>query len=702
MLSDRGFARNRLVFNPDGGWSNATFASTLCAREELSGSDISLVITAASNGARFILPDCIVNLETTLTEFNGSNLVLVSSPTSGQRSDPLSRLPANLTSLALFNSALVTAGSNAPITSLTWPNFFNSHSSLTQFILRGSGLQATLPSTTPALIQVFDLSGNRLTGSIPAQFLSNLTQDLDYEIYLANNRLNGALPAALLRSVPSTTEADSLILDLSFNALTGGIPSDLLSNSVFVLDPVSLNLNLASNQIAGAIPTNLYVGSTERFTSFSFNVSANKLTGALPASFISLNSTGVGTVLFDASSNQLAGAVPLNLVRLRDYTHIENLIINLSKNKLTSLPRALNYDYTNGTEIDSLVWNLASNSIAGTLPPTLFGTAMVHQWVLSLQSNLITGALPNTFFNESLETKDIRISFASNKLSGSVPVDFFEGMISRVGALTIDFSSNTLTGSIADGFMRPLTFDVPQPDRYIDLNFAKNKLSGSLPTEMVGPSVWSVKLNFDFNTLSGDYPYDELFFNASNYYIALLNLSAVGNQLSGIIELPKVPTNFPLFLNLSNNKLTNLTVNEAATYSYALDFSNNPNLKGNLPSVFFSKSSSLVVLKAAKTALSGPFPNITGGELVSPLLQLDLSSTSIDFCPTGISSWTAPSLQLCSLRSTSAASCTDIYPSQCAISRAVISSPSSPAAPSPLIPALSLISVVVAFMITLI
>lgn len=699
MLSDADFTRKRLIFNPDGGWSNATFASTLCARDELSGSDISVTITAASNGARFILPDCIVNLETTLAELNGSNLVLVSSPTSGQRSDPLSRLPANLASLALFNSALVTSGSNAPITSLTWSNVFNSHPSLTQFIVARSGLQATLPSTTPALIQVFDLSGNRLTGTIPPQFLSNLTQDLDYDINLANNKLSGAVPNALLRNIPLTTDADSLRLDVSFNTLTGVIPSDLFSNSVFISEPVSIDLNLASNQMTGSIPARLYVGSTDRFTSVSFNVSANKITGTLPTSFISLNSTGVGTVLFDASANQLAGAVPLNLIGLRDYTHIENLIINLSKNKLTKLPRALNYDYANGTEIDSLVWNLASNSIAGTLPATLFGTATVHQWILSLQSNLITGALPNTFFNESLESKDISISFASNKLSGSIPADFFEGMISRVGALAIDFSSNSFTGSIADGFMRPLTFDVPQPDRYIDLNFARNKLSGSLPSEMVGPSVWSVKLNFDYNTLSGSYPYEDLFFNASSYYIALLNLSAAGNQLSGTINLPKVPTVFPLFLNLSSNKLNDLVVDQSAIYPYALDFSNNPSLQGILPPIFFSNASFLVVLKAAKTALSGPFPNIDDRVLTSRLLQLDLSSTSIDFCPEDLASWTAPSLQLCSLRSTSAASCTNIYPTQCTITRFTPTNPPSLAAPTPFASVFLLISAVIAVLL---
>lgn len=673
---------SEVVLAPLDTWNNATFSANICALDLSTATFITVL--ASPGGAHFVLPDCVYNSgELTLVGLNATNLILQSPTTVGQRADPLSRLPMALETLILSNTVLLDPATNAPITSVIWLFFFNTHSSISQLVLQANQLRGPLPTSLPTQLAQIDLSNNQFSGSIPAQLLSNLAQDLDYEIIFANNALSGSLPSTLMSAVASTFP-ESISLDFSSNALTGAIPANLFSNTVFTSeDAVQVSLNVAFNQLTGNIPSLLFDSSSSLWSSVVLNFSSNRLTGNLPTTVISLtNTTGVGNVIFDVSSNQLTGSVTRNLARFDNYTHVENLIFDISKNKISgSLPFALTYDFIDGVEIDYLLWNLQANTITGTLPGSLFGTSIVHAWDLRLQSNAITGTLPNNFFNESLQTKDIRISFASNQLSGTVPSDFFEGMITRVGALTLDFSSNRLSGSIPDDFLLPLTFNVPQPDRYIDITFAHNQLTGPLPLNMVGPSVWSVKLNFDSNSMSGEYDFAGLCANASRYYLAGLVLSASGNQLSGAIEIPQVPINFPLILNMSYNVFTHFSADENAFYPRGLDISYNPNLQGSLPQSFFSSATYLVLLKAANTALTGNFPVISAGELPAQLVVLDLSYTSIQFCAANVTLWASSTLKTCLLRGVIATQeCQDLYPVQCvfaAAPRALANSPRS-------------------------
>ena len=157
--------------------------------------------------------------------------------------------------------------------------------------------------------RVYDLTltGNRLSGTIPAEF-GNLT--FLSSLYLYTNQLSGAIPSEL------GNLSNLIYLEINHNRLSGQIPSELGSLSKLE------RLWLHSNQLSGQILSEL-----GKLTNLKYlSISSNQLSGTIPAELGGLtNLTSLGL-----SNNQLTGSIPAELENLTDLTHLY-----LSGNQLT-------------------------------------------------------------------------------------------------------------------------------------------------------------------------------------------------------------------------------------------------------------------------------------------------------------------------------------------------------------------------------
>jgi Fibronectin type III domain len=178
---------------------------------------------------------------------------------------------------------------------------------VTQINLGSNNLVGTLPATLNQMnaLQVFDVSFNQLSGTIPA--LTGLTALRDFYAY--NNQLTGSMPTLtgltaledfrvhnnqLTGSIPALAGLTALTRFYAYlNQLTGSIPAltGLTALGVFFVD---------NNQLTGSIPALTGLSALR-----SFHVYDNQLTGSIPSL------SGLDALqFFSVNNNQLTGAIP--------------------------------------------------------------------------------------------------------------------------------------------------------------------------------------------------------------------------------------------------------------------------------------------------------------------------------------------------------------------------------------------------------
>uniref|UniRef100_K3YFY9 Uncharacterized protein n=1 Tax=Setaria italica TaxID=4555 RepID=K3YFY9_SETIT len=315
-------------------------------------------------------------------------------------------------------------------------------------------------------IQMVDLSGNNLNGSLPSDgylSLHNLT-----EVTLGNNSISGVIPASLF-SHPSlkyldlsqnnftgnfllypTVSSSFRWIDLSFNKLQGPLPK-LLSKFVELewLDVSSNNLtgstriydlDLSNNNLGGHIPDWIWgIGvislnlSHNLFTSINTNLSntsisdldlhSNKIEGALPL-------PPLGTYRLDYSNNHFNYSIMPEF-----WSHVSSAdSLSLANNSFTG---EISHLICNATDIEVL--DLSFNSFSGLIPPCLLEQNK-HLEILNLRGNNFHGSLPQYISEEcALQI----IDFNGNKLEGKLPVSIINCHMLQVLDLGNNFIVDT-------------------------------------------------------------------------------------------------------------------------------------------------------------------------------------------------------------------------------------------------------------------
>ncbi|XP_062212452.1 LRR receptor-like serine/threonine-protein kinase RPK2 [Phragmites australis] len=188
-----------------------------------------------------------------------------------------------------------------------------------------------------------------------------------YAFLVDHNKFSGSLDAILLKQCSSLK---GLIVSFRDNNISGGLTAEVSTKCRAIRA-----LDLADNQISGKIPTN--VG----------------LLGAL--------------VKLDISRNLLEGQIP---VSFKDFKSLKYL--SLAGNNLSGrIPSCL------GQLISLEVLDLSSNSLAGKIPSNL--VTLRDLTVLLLNNNMLSGVIPDLTPSPSLSI--FNISF--NNLSGPLPLN---------------------------------------------------------------------------------------------------------------------------------------------------------------------------------------------------------------------------------------------------------------------------------------
>ncbi|PNX76256.1 LRR receptor-like kinase resistance protein, partial [Trifolium pratense] len=191
------------------------------------------------------------------------------------------------------------------------------------FTVEDNRFEGTIPDTFAKFqkLQVLELSGNRLSGNIPA-FIGNLEVfslfSLTKLLDLSGNSLSGSLPQEVGKL--EYTE----MLNFSENHLSGDIPGTigecvsleylyLQGNSFHGVIPASLaslkglqQLDLSRNRLSGSIPKGIQNISFLQY----FNVSFNMLEGEVPTEGVFRNATEVAVT---GNNNLCGGISKLNL-----------------------------------------------------------------------------------------------------------------------------------------------------------------------------------------------------------------------------------------------------------------------------------------------------------------------------------------------------------------------------------------------------
>lgn len=375
----------------------------------------------------------------------------------------------------------------------------------------GRKLVGSLPSFSfQSSLEVLDLNGNDLTGSIPHSFLANSGSLRSVD--LRNNVLTGSVPATLGKH-------SSLELLLTGNAITD-LPPDLCDKESALLgalgqisscdailcrpgtaSPFGRTVNETSRctTCPAGLNTSSFFGSTickpdidERDILMNFfdacggnNWNRRDFWGSSVdvCDWYGIGCNSGQVVAINLAGNNVIGKPPTLLFDLPALQ-----ILTLSSNPVefsfdgTFSARnllELRLDGTNVSSIDGVsklesltVLDASLTSISGSFPVEVFDLPNLR--VLSLRNNALTGPIPVTNWRSLKYLRVLRLNnndftgpvpsfsdcpvlshleLSKNHLSGSIPVDLLSGVSDDVD-VTIALSDNEISGSIPEEFSR--------------------------------------------------------------------------------------------------------------------------------------------------------------------------------------------------------------------------------------------------------
>lgn len=680
--------------------TNASFASDICdVATNIAG------VRVYNDGADgyYAIPECFWTLSSTFSFFAASNVIITGS---AAQPDPLLRFSALYTYIELNNVRLINPRTTYIPSSLAypqgyypypmnWSSFLSRIPLINSLTLSGATLQGTLPSSLPSTLQSVDVSRNELTGTLPAIFSNVSLTAADVALNASSNRLSGTVPSSLFSAYNAGIVYRGFF-DLSYNGLSGTLPATIFSPVTHAsAGSVYVWLDLTSNKLTGALPSNILDVAVAENSYIWLFLGGNSLTGSLSANFFPSSIFRAGSVTVDVSNNQLTGTIPSNLFSniLATSSQLYNMRLKAANNKLTgSIPNfwpsaasdapllRADFDFSGNqltgsvpdgylapldtdvslNQLYEIYWKLGSNQLSGSISPNLVNASSgLYTLGYYLNDNMFTGSLPATF-SASGSLGYLALSLANNRLGGTLPTTCWD----KVGGpdfseFDLDISRNAFSGSIPDAFLSPISVNAYS----MRLNASNCGFTGTIP-QSLRKNVRIVELQLNDNKLSGSFPSALMFDESRDIPYDSLTVSVAGNQMNGTFTIPSLNNPYPVYVNVSRNAFSSISVDPAANYVVSLDVSLNYDMSGTVPSFWFNESSVLTTFSAAHTAMNGTFPVSIAPVL--PLRKLDLSFTQIYFCNRSPeTAWNSTQMTSCNLRVSSAHDCPTYLPSRC-------------------------------------
>eukprot|EP00253_Pinus_taeda_P022106 PITA_22106 len=384
-------------------------------------------------------------------------------------------------------------------------------------------------------LQKLDISGNQLSGHIPAELCRKNTWLTIF--YLESNLLNGTIPDSLfnctnLRKIDLGDNQLSGVMSTKFCKLThlqrlSLGDNKLVSGSTTSCPILSALTNcsslrqilLYSNHLTGRLPPCMGQLSTSMD---ALILEFDELTGEIPPEIGNLTSL----ILLALDNNKFTGVIPSSLTMLQrlerlylDSNFLEGNIpikigqlkilgyINLFGNNLWGrIP-----DFIAGNQ-QLRYLNLAHNMLSGKIPAHIGNC--VNLLTLDLSYNKLSGHIPQEV--ACLANLAFYFNISNNLLDGLVPTE-----LSKMTMLqAIDISANQFTGNISSALgnckeleylnlsynalqgLIPVSLGELQNLQVMDFS---NNFSGGIPMSLANLKMLN-HLNFSFNKLSGEVP----------------------------------------------------------------------------------------------------------------------------------------------------------------------------------------------------
>jgi Leucine-rich repeat (LRR) protein len=418
------------------------------------------------------------------------------------------------------------------------------------------------------------LEGNSFHGNV--SFLSTLTKLKLFQMnnnFLASSSSNSDLPSSSLSQIFYNLSRLTQF-DLSNNLFSGSIPySPNWENSIGIYE-------IYDNYFSNRIPSDFTNLSLLRY----FIVANNYLTGPLDAlTFSNCPALQYLTV----SNNRLSGFLPTTI---GNHPKLDQLYLN--GNAFTgTLPTEI------GNLHNLVILSIYDNSFTGTIPMILSQLTFLEE--IFLQSNSLIGSF-NNFFNFSVTPPQrshiINLDFSNNQLTGSLPVEFFEG---NTALQSFTVASNCLTGSIPMEMcqaiaLTSLSLDglataencrnylFPGFSSYLNAFTLKHYVSGNIPTCLFNSMSSLTLLHVGGNGFTGSLS------SLTNISSSLTDLSLSYNQLTGTIPMV-IQNRSWTNLDLSYNRLTGTLFSSIPSISADAALTLQVNrLSGAIPSSLFA------------------------------------------------------------------------------------------------------------------
>ncbi|KAG2646679.1 LRR receptor-like serine/threonine-protein kinase RPK2 [Panicum virgatum] len=303
-----------------------------------------------------------------------------------------------------------------------------------------------------ANLRFLNLSSNKLTGSVDPSLPVPCMDVFD----VSGNQLSGVIPVFISKNcLSSQPPLDDLVSEYSsfftYQALAGFISTSL---------PLGVHLtgyhSFARNNFTGAVATlPLAAEKLGMQGSYAFLADGNRLSGQLqPGLFDKCNSSR-GFVV-EVSDNLIAGAVPEEIGLLCSSL----VVLGIAGNQLSgTIPSSIG-------ELSYLIsLDLSRNRLGGVIPTSVKKLPQLER--LSLAHNLLNGTIPADINQlHALRVLDL----SSNLLTGVIPDALAD--LRNLTALLLD--NNKLTGNVPSGFATSASLAM--------FNVSFNNLSGPVPT----------------------------------------------------------------------------------------------------------------------------------------------------------------------------------------------------------------------------